>query len=429
LGLGLVLPQLRKFGGTCVLAARENAKKRRFLGALEHDLSYELVTTNTGRSERVDFRQFVYLGAPELTELIADPETSILTTSVGPSSFPDVSSHIAAGLRLRLRKGEDSPLYVIACENPPGDSQSLREHIAQRLDPDEIRELDGRILFPNAIVDRLCKFPIEGDTPHPSVQVEEKAEWVLHFPAHQPLVPFDAAGIAVVEDCDRFEVLKRRKAVIINGTHLVIAVYAYMTNQEALGDVLHDASLQRKVSAIQAGLIGALLRPDPRNHRRPMCPEADLDQLVQYAREFCERVHRGPRDDKERILRNLMEVVEKAQGRVLDTCGEDFEKRTWQENLEKTLELLRFLDFHPFFEKTYSRMYKPMEQLVDLSQSGAHPAELPIILAEWFVYAYHIVEKELGAYSASLRQYVPQRLAEIREAPAAGHAAASKAAS
>jgi len=88
----------------------------------------------------------------EVIQAIA--EADLITTAVGPHILPAISKVLAQGLEKRLDENR-GPVNVIACENMIGGSEALRTHVLENLDEAKHENLNEKVGFPNAAVDRI----------------------------------------------------------------------------------------------------------------------------------------------------------------------------------------------------------------------------------------------------------------------------------
>lgn len=99
-----------------------------------------------------------------LIKNLADPETTLVTTSVGIAVLPKIAPTIAEGISARRKEGIQAPVNVIACENGVGATEQLRQAVYEHLSEEDKQYVEKYIGFANCAVDRIVP-PFENDTP------------------------------------------------------------------------------------------------------------------------------------------------------------------------------------------------------------------------------------------------------------------------
>jgi mannitol-1-phosphate 5-dehydrogenase len=162
---------------------------------------------------------------------------SYLTTAIGPNILPRIAPLIARGLSDRVSK-TDEKLYVIACENQIGATDSLKKHILENLDEDTKERLEGRVYFFNSAVDRIV--PIQDNQGSLDVLVEPYFEWVVE--TKESIPPIE--GMKIVDELAPFI---ERKLFTVNTGHAVIAYLGYLGGKSTIDKTLEDENIADQV--------------------------------------------------------------------------------------------------------------------------------------------------------------------------------------
>ncbi|MGC5629190.1 mannitol dehydrogenase family protein [Georgenia sp. Z1344] len=175
--------------------------------------------------------------AADVEALRADP-----TASVGTAP-----GRLAAGLIARRAAGA-GPITLLSCDNLPGNGEVLRRVVTDLLaalgaDPSVAEGVD----FAASMVDRITPAATDDDAAlverelgvvdASPVTTEPFSEWVVAgtFPAGRPR--WEDAGATIVDDVEPYE---RRKLLLLNGAHSLMAyagpVLGHETVDQAFGD-------------------------------------------------------------------------------------------------------------------------------------------------------------------------------------------------
>lgn len=169
-------------------------------------------------------------------DLVAEEivDADIITTAIGPNVLRFIAPLIAEGLKLRLQRGVNIPLDIIACENMIGGSEALREYVQQDLTADEIASLSEFVGFPNAAVDRII--PVQSHEDPLFVSVEPFSEWVVD--ASQ--MKNKDLKLEGVEYEDSLEPFIERKLFSVNTGHATVAYTGKLLGYETIKDAIQD---------------------------------------------------------------------------------------------------------------------------------------------------------------------------------------------
>ncbi|MBS2967393.1 mannitol-1-phosphate 5-dehydrogenase [Metabacillus sp. KIGAM252] len=171
----------------------------------------------------------------EVIEAIGQAE--YVTTAIGPNILPRIAPLIAKGIVKRL-KGNEAPLYIIACENQIGATDILKGHILEQMDEETKGKLEGRVFFFNSAVDRIV--PIQNNQGSLDVLVETYYEWVVETDQEIPNVD----GMITVPDLAPFI---ERKLFTVNTGHAVTAYFGWLAGKETIDEALNDETISVQV--------------------------------------------------------------------------------------------------------------------------------------------------------------------------------------
>lgn len=177
--------------------------------------------------------------AADIAALRSNPATTALRTA---------PARLLAGLLARGGR----PLAVIPCDNLPRNGELLQSGIAQLADAARITLALDEVSFVSTSVDRITPHTTADDRAvvaeelgfrdEACVVAEPFADWTLAgvFPAGRP--QWDAVGARFVDDLDHYE---RRKLILLNGGHLVLAFHGLARGAETVSSAMTDARCRR----------------------------------------------------------------------------------------------------------------------------------------------------------------------------------------
>lgn len=209
---------------------------------------------------------------PEVLAAIADPATSIVTSTVtekGYSQHPATSdldlddpgirhdlAHpltprttlgvLAAGIRQRPAP---APLTLLCCDNMSANGDTLRKLLVQyagEFDPPLARRL-ADIAMPNSMVDRIvpAATPASLDWAAARLGLRDEAaivcepftQWVIEDRFTGPRPAWEDAGAVLASDVRPYQAMKLR---LLNGTHSAIAYAGQLRGLESVSDAMAD---------------------------------------------------------------------------------------------------------------------------------------------------------------------------------------------
>ena len=171
------------------------------------------------------------LSEPEQV-IAAIRKADVITTAVGPTLLAKIAPLIAEGLQQRE---QNTPVYIIACENMIGGSKHLEQEVARH------QSIQEDWYFPNAAVDRIV--PLQHHEDPLYVEVEEFFEWVVEtkdLPESYPHIN----GVTYVEDIEPFI---ERKLFTVNTGHAIASYLGALFEKETIAESLQDPRIRRGV--------------------------------------------------------------------------------------------------------------------------------------------------------------------------------------
>ena len=179
---------------------------------------------------------------------------------------------LALGLADRLSE-RLPPFTPICCDNMVSNGTKLRQAVtglAERIDPELARWIDGEVRFPETMVDsitpatddRLRVLVREATGANDAVPVsrEAYAQWVIEdvLPAGSP--DFASVGADLTGDVAAWE---RAKLRILNGAHSALAYLGLLLGRETVADAMADSALAGFVEQLVRHDIMPALEPSP----------------------------------------------------------------------------------------------------------------------------------------------------------------------
>lgn len=159
-------------------------------------------------------------------------EADVITTSVLAGNLPRIAPVLMAGLKLRHEEGRPR-VNVHACENAVGNSQMLRDYVAE-LDAEFAQHLDEVAAFANTEVDRMV-LASERDG-EKTIDIGRDYELAIDKTQLADAGVVEIAGADYTDNLDKYI---ERKLFIINGGHvwagLISHLKGYTTMQEFFG--------------------------------------------------------------------------------------------------------------------------------------------------------------------------------------------------
>ncbi len=197
---------------------------------------------------------------------------------------------LVAGLDARRRAG-GGPIAIVSCDNLPANGAATREVViefAELIDPGLAQWITEAVSFPNSMVDRITPRPdaelsalvkaatgADDDCP---VVTEPFSEWVISgaFPAGRP--QWDQAGVTFTDDIEPHE---RRKLLLLNGAHSLLAYSGLARGHATVSEAIADPTCRAQVESWWDEARPFVGRPDEAAARllrppdRPLAEPAD----------------------------------------------------------------------------------------------------------------------------------------------------------
>ncbi|WP_079479310.1 mannitol-1-phosphate 5-dehydrogenase [Halobacillus salinus] len=198
--------------------------------------SYTVELAGTGEAETVTGVSGLHSQADEEEVVQAIVEADLITTAVGPHVLSMIAPLLAKGL---LKK--QGTANVIACENVIGGSHILKKHVWEALTEEEQHQVNQKIGFPNAAVDRIV--PDQTNDDLLTVKVEPYYEWVVETKDIHGTRP-DISGITYVDDLEPYI---ERKLFTVNTGHAATAYLGYQYGYKQVKEAISDDAIKEKV--------------------------------------------------------------------------------------------------------------------------------------------------------------------------------------
>jgi fructuronate reductase len=185
----------------------------------------------------------------DIAALRADLRNPVLT----------MPARLVAGLVAR-RRSDAGPIAIVSCDNLPGNglaTQRVVTQFAERIDP-RLREwIEANITFPATMVDRITpqagtdlRAVVESATgirDECPVVTEPFSEWVVSgpFPAGRP--DWERSGVTFADGADGVEAHERRKLLLLNGAHSMLAYTGSNLGLLTVADAIDDSRCRELV--------------------------------------------------------------------------------------------------------------------------------------------------------------------------------------
>lgn len=244
---------------------------------IPQDCLYTLITRGPGHTSIEVIGSIVdYIHAvpsPEaLVDRIADPTTQIVSLTVTEGGYPidDVTGTfvdsapqaapgsafdiLAAGLERRRQQGGSS-VTILSCDNITSNGAATRAAtvgVAERIDVELARWIEGSIAFPNSMVDRITPATTDADrlwlaeehgvVDRWPVVTEPFRQWVVEDEFGGQRLPLDELDVIVTADVVPYELMKLR---LLNAGHSCLAYLAALDEIDTVDAALADPHIRR----------------------------------------------------------------------------------------------------------------------------------------------------------------------------------------
>lgn len=313
--------------------------------------------------ETVEFDDFHFYDKEKFEEIInviAHPETTILTTSVGYHQLSDIVPYIEEGLK--ARKNGSPLLSIIACENGHRSSSHLKNNI------NEMSIAGKEVEFLDCVVDQICdRFgKKESNQNKIVIQAENYREWIIEErnPIIRDYLNHSAIKFIKYQEGQNspLELYEVRKRWLVNGLHMALAIIGTnsMSPEAFIADVIisQDERIKHLIKDITHELADAFKYRDENN-------VFTLFEIESFINETLERFRASP-DKCERIVKQALHSPVRLK-QMTESLGLALGK---DHKLSKLLKFTLYEGVYIFFEKVQERLYEPIEMLRKHDRSG-----------------------------------------------------------
>jgi mannitol-1-phosphate 5-dehydrogenase len=186
-------------------------------------------------------------------------ESDVVMTAVGRLALHHVARPIAKGLFERSRRGGQSHLVVIACENVRDNTAYLAEFVLQVTGEDAWDDIRDRVSFPNCIVDRIVPNS-KPDSDHPlATIVEDYFQFVVGENQLQEEFP-SIKGVELVSDVSA---KLDQKLFTLNMAHGIVGYYGVFREHQYVHEAIADADIFELVRGALAEVESVLVQVHP----------------------------------------------------------------------------------------------------------------------------------------------------------------------
>ncbi|RDA86995.1 hypothetical protein CP532_6702 [Ophiocordyceps camponoti-leonardi (nom. inval.)] len=247
-------------------------------------------------------------------ELIQELSTAdIATCSVGPNILKFIAPVLAKAID--RRSPDLSPLYVIACENAIGATDTLAQHIKdpRNTAADRIEDHHLRARYANSAIDRIV--PAQDPNAGLDVKLEKFFEWVVDK------TPFEDIGIPAIQGIHWVANLApfiERKLYTVNTGHATAAYHGYNRRKRTVYDALQDKDIMAEVRGALTETKNLIVNKHEVTEEEQT---AYMEKIIKrignpHLEDAVERVGRAPLrklSRKERFIGPAAELAEKGQ--------------------------------------------------------------------------------------------------------------------
>lgn len=163
-----------------------------------------------------------------------------------PQNYPDIEfpAKLTSLLYKRYMSGVQGLVFlpVELIENNGDELKSCILKYAQLWNMEDgfIAYVNNECSFCNTLVDRIVTGHIENDVDLCSVACEPYASWIIQADDRAKIVLTFADNINEIVFCDDLKLYRERKVKILNGTHTMTVLCAYMCGFDIVRDMMND---------------------------------------------------------------------------------------------------------------------------------------------------------------------------------------------
>ena len=194
-----------------------------------------------------------YLKNPATGDFDAD-NPAVVHDLAHPEDPRTAFAYVVEGLRRRRDAGAE-PFAVLSCDNLQGNGDYARQAVvgfARLTDPALATWIEGSVVFPNCMVDRITPatteddrealgrlFGVEDQWPVPA---EPFTQWIVEdeFPTGRP--PLEPVGVQFVADVGPYELMKLR---LLNASHQALAYLGAPLGYTLVDETMRDDRIRR----------------------------------------------------------------------------------------------------------------------------------------------------------------------------------------
>lgn len=181
-------------------------------------------------------------------------QAEVACTAVGVTAMTAIAPLIAAGIELRSKQGNQTPLNFLICENQLHADQLLREAVRSCMHPDTQPFLDEFVGFAQCVVSRMV--PIATDEERQSLNV--RAEAYKQLPVDKAALKGDPLQVIGLQPVDNFEAYIERKLFVHNASHAILAYLGALKGYEYGYEALADPVIHAQLNAAILPILDAL---------------------------------------------------------------------------------------------------------------------------------------------------------------------------
>jgi mannitol 2-dehydrogenase len=179
-----------------------------------------------------------------------DASNPAVRADLAPGAVPRTTFGLITEALVRRRSRGIEPFTVMSCDNIQGNGHMAQEvftAFARLRDPELGEWVEGNVLFPNSMVDRITpvttdedraaisdRFSVEDAWP---VVCEPFTQWALEDKFSLGRPPFESVGVQVVPDVMPYELMKLR---LLNASHQALCYFGYLAGYRLVHEVAQD---------------------------------------------------------------------------------------------------------------------------------------------------------------------------------------------
>ena len=174
-------------------------------------------------------------------------QATIGATAVGARVLPFIAPNLAAGIALRAKRGEQTPLNIIVCENLKDAAAYLRGLVMEHLDEQTRAYLAEHVGFVDTVIGRMVpELPAELRAEDPSLIIVEPYK---ELPVDRSGFVGEIPSIVGMEPCDNFALYTARKLYLHNAGHAVLGYLGYRRGHALGYEALEDSEIRPILNA------------------------------------------------------------------------------------------------------------------------------------------------------------------------------------